>query len=194
MTADAYFIAGRMVMVCWAVFIICWLISAPFTKRTVHKLKGGVLATYRVSAILGWVLLIEARRFPYPLSLSLIPRNYGVAWVAAGLSVAGLCLCLWARVTLGRNWSADVTLKESHELIQQGPYGFVRHPIYTGMLTMFIGTVLLSGFVGGVLGVLVLFGSFWVKLKWEEKLMLQQFPNDYPAYMQRVKRLIPFLG
>ncbi len=58
---------------------------------------------------------------------------------------------------------------------------------------MFIGSAIILGYVGGLVGVLLLFGSFWIKLRLEEELMLRQFPNDYPAYMQRVKRLIPFI-
>lgn len=193
MTTDSYSIVGGIIKGCWAIFTIVWLISAFFTKRTSYKQSPGVLPSYWISAILAWILLTEARRLPYPLAVSLIPRTDSMAWTAAGLSVCGLCICLWARINLGRNWSGCVTLKESHELVQRGPYRFVRHPIYTGLLTMFIGSAIILGYVGGLVGVLLLFGSFWIKLRLEEELMLRQFPNDYPAYMQRVKRLIPFI-
>jgi protein-S-isoprenylcysteine O-methyltransferase Ste14 len=96
-------------------------------------------------------------------------------------------------VILGRNWSGVVTLKEEHELIERGPYRIVRHPIYTGMLGMFAGTAIVIGYLGGFLGLLLAFASFWLKLKREEDLMLKQFPNKYAAYQLRVKRIIPFL-
>jgi protein-S-isoprenylcysteine O-methyltransferase Ste14 len=86
-----------------------------------------------------------------------------------------------------------ITLKEGHELIERGPYHIARHPIYTGILAMFAGTAIAMGYFGGFIGLLLLFVSFWVKLKREEDLMLKHFPTKYAAYQRRVKRIIPFL-
>ena len=86
-----------------------------------------------------------------------------------------------------------MTLKEGHELVQRGPYRFVRHPIYTGMLLMFFATALVQSHLAGFIGLLLMFASFWIKLGREEGLMLQQFPERYAAYQQRVKRIIPFV-
>ena len=98
-----------------------------------------------------------------------------------------------------RRWSTFATLatlralKEGHELIERGPYRFVRHPIYTGILAMLAGTAIALGYFGGFIGFLLVFVSFWVKLKREEDLMLEHFPAKYAAYQRRVKRIIPFL-
>jgi protein-S-isoprenylcysteine O-methyltransferase Ste14 len=100
---------------------------------------------------------------------------------------------LWARATLGRNWSGTVTLKEGHELIVRGPYRLVRHPIYTGLLTMLIATVIQQGHIGGTIGFVFVFVSLLIKLGEEEQVMLKQFPDEYAAYQQRVRRLIPFV-
>jgi protein-S-isoprenylcysteine O-methyltransferase Ste14 len=86
-----------------------------------------------------------------------------------------------------------VTLKEGHELVERGPYRFVRHPIYTGILTMFFATALAQGHLAGFAGTLLMFASFWIKLRGEENLMLKQFPERYRAYQQRAKRIIPFV-
>ncbi len=86
-----------------------------------------------------------------------------------------------------------VTLKEGHELIERGPYRLVRHPIYTGLIIMFLATVIVLGHVGGIVGAVLVFVSFWIKLGEEEKIMLKQFPDQYAAYQQRVKRIIPFV-
>ena len=86
-----------------------------------------------------------------------------------------------------------MTLKEGHELVQSGPYRLVRHPIYTGMLIMFFATALVQSNLSGFVSVLLLFTSLWIKLDREERLMLQQFPERYAAYQQRVKRIIPFV-
>jgi protein-S-isoprenylcysteine O-methyltransferase Ste14 len=86
-----------------------------------------------------------------------------------------------------------VTLKEGHELMERGPYRIVRHPIYTGILTMFFATALAQGHFFGFVGALLMFVSFGIKLGDEEKLMLQQFPERYADYRRRTKRIIPFV-
>lgn len=143
--------------------------------------------------IAGWFLLARARRLTYPFNVQVIPDTGAIALVAAILCVLGLLFCLWARATIGRNWSGIVTLKENHELIIRGPYALVRHPIYTGLLAMFVATALVSGYFAGILASGIVFVSFWIKLGDEEKVMLKQFPDQYPAYQQRVKRMIPFV-
>ena len=129
----------------------------------------------------------------YPLNLRIIPRMDAIASIAVILCVAGLLFCIWARITLGRNWSGTITLKEKHELIVRGPYRFVRHPIYTGLLAMVVATVITVGHVAAIVGAVLVFLSFWIKLSTEEEVMLKQFANEYVDYQHRVKRIIPFV-
>jgi hypothetical protein len=91
------------------------------------------------------------------------------------------------------NWSATVTFKQGHELVQAGPYRFVRHPIYTGILLMILSSAIVQGRLQSWLGFLIMCAGFWIKLKQEESLMLRHFPDEYPAYRARVKALVPFL-
>ncbi len=100
---------------------------------------------------------------------------------------------IWARRTIGGNWSSVVTLKQDHELVTNGPYRYVRHPIYTAILTMFLGTAVATGQLGGFLGLALCSLSMWIKLRQEEKLMMRHFPQQYPAYRARVKALVPFV-
>jgi protein-S-isoprenylcysteine O-methyltransferase Ste14 len=190
---QAYSSATDIIRACWIVFIAIWLVAAVSTKRTVYRESQAQRLRYWLLFVIACFLLIYGRELLYPLSLRIIPRSMPVAWTAAFLCVAGLGFALWARVTLGRNWSGVVTLKEGHELVQRGPYRLVRHPIYTGMLTMFFATALVQLHVAGFVGVLLTFASFWIKLDREERLMIQQFPERYAAYQQRVKRIIPFV-
>jgi protein-S-isoprenylcysteine O-methyltransferase Ste14 len=101
-------------------------------------------------------------------------------------------LRVWARVTLGGNWSARVTLKENHELIQRGPYRLIRHPIYSGLLVMILGTVILVGQVSGFFALFICFLGFWIKSRQEEKLLSRHLPG-YHEYKARTKALVPFL-
>ncbi len=178
---------------CWLVFAAIWLLAAISTKRTVYRESHSQRLRYWTLFVVACLLLINGWQLPSPLNLRIIPRVAPVAWIAAVLCIAGLLVALWARMILGRNWSGMVTLKEGHELVERGPYRFVRHPIYTGMLAMFFATALVQRHLAGFVGVLLMFVSFWIKLGFEESLMLQQFPERYAGYQQRTKRIIPFL-
>jgi protein-S-isoprenylcysteine O-methyltransferase Ste14 len=178
---------------CWLVFVAIWVIAALSTKRTVYRESRAQRLRYWVLLVIACVLQLYGRRLPYPLSMRVLPHVALNAWAAAVLCITGLAFAIWARVTLGRNWSGVVTLKEGHELVERGPYRFVRHPIYTGIITMFFATALAQEHLSGFVGTLLMFVSFWIKLRDEEKLMLQQFPERYADYRRRAKCIIPFV-
>jgi protein-S-isoprenylcysteine O-methyltransferase Ste14 len=190
---QTYPLALNIISICWILFAVIWLVAAFATKRTVYRESRWQRLRYTIPILLGGLLLAKGHRLSAPLNHRIIPHVDALAWTGAGLCVAGLIFCICARFTIGRNWSGVVTLKGGHELITSGPYALVRHPIYTGILTMFVGTVIVLGHVAGIIGLPFVFVSFWMKLGSEEKLMLKQFPNEYAAYQQRVKRLIPFV-
>jgi len=108
------------------------------------------------------------------------------------LCCAGVAFAFWARVHLGRNWSPVPTLKEGHELITTGPYRLVRNPIYTGLLFALLGSALAYGLLYYVI-LLVFTVVFVYRVFAEDRLMMQQFPNTYPAYRQKTKALIPYV-
>ena len=108
------------------------------------------------------------------------------------MTALGIGLAIWARVFIGRNWSPRPAMKENHELVTTGPYAYVRHPIYTGILLAALGTAL-TGTVFAI-GVVVLTSIvFRSRIGKEEKIMLELFPNEYPVYQARTKRLVPFV-
>jgi protein-S-isoprenylcysteine O-methyltransferase Ste14 len=178
---------------CWILFCVIWLLAAASTKRSIYRESGAQRLRYWILLVLAFLLLTKRYRLPYPLHVRIISSTDAVQWMAAILCLLGLAFCVWARATLGRNWSGTITLKEGHELIERGPYRFVRHPIYTGLLAMFFATAIAYGHLGGFVAVVLAFASFWIKLKEEENLMLQQFPDQYRSYQQRVKCIIPFV-
>src|SRR5438094_5875888 len=178
---------------CWILFAVIWLLAAFATKKSVYQESRAQRLRYTIPILVGGFLLAKGHRLSDPLNHRVIPHVEALAWTGVVLCVAGFAFCIWARFTLGRNWSGVVTLKGGHELITNGPYALVRHPIYTGLLTMFVATVIVQGHVAGLIAVPFVLVSFWIKLRHEEKLMLQKFPNQYAAYQGRVKRLIPFI-
>ena len=185
--------ALNIISVCWILFAVIWLLAAFATKKSVYRESGAQRLRYIIPLLLGWFLLAKGHRLSDPLNHRVIPRLEALAWIGAGLCIAGLAFCVWARFTLGRNWSGVVTFKGGHELITSGPYALVRHPIYTGLLTMFVATVIVLGHIAGIIAIPFVIVSFWVKLRSEENLMLKKFPNEYAAYQRRVKRIIPFI-
>jgi protein-S-isoprenylcysteine O-methyltransferase len=127
------------------------------------------------------------------MNLVLMPRSDWVRVTGAVVCVLGLYVTIWARWTLAGNWSSDVTFKQGHELVKTGPYRFVRHPIYTGLQVMCLGSAIEIGRLRCFLAILVVGIGFWIKLKQEERLMLRHFPDEYPAYRKQVKALVPFV-
>jgi protein-S-isoprenylcysteine O-methyltransferase Ste14 len=109
------------------------------------------------------------------------------------LIVAGLLFTVWARQRLGRNWSGTVQVKQDHQLILDGPYRLVRHPIYTGLVVAFLGSAIVIGDWFALLAVLIAFGSFWRKLTLEERFMRETFGTAYEEYRARTAALIPYL-
>jgi protein-S-isoprenylcysteine O-methyltransferase Ste14 len=190
---QTYPLALNIISACWILFAVIWLLAAFATKQSVYRESRAQRLRYTIPILLGGFLLAKGRRLSDPFNHRVIPHVDALAWIGVVLCVAGLVFCIWARFTLGRNWSGVVTLKGGHELITSGPYALVRHPIYTGLLSMFVATVIVLGHVAGIIAMPFVFVSFWVKLRYEEKLMLKKFPNEYAAYQQRVRRLIPFV-
>jgi protein-S-isoprenylcysteine O-methyltransferase Ste14 len=186
-------LALNIISACWTLFAVIWLLATFATKRSVYRESRAQRLRYVIPILLGGFLLAKGHRLSDPLNHRVIPHVEALAWIGVALCVAGLAFCIWARFTLGRNWSGVVTLKGGHELITSGPYALVRHPIYTGLLTMFVATVIVLGHVAGIIAMPFVFASLWIKLRYEEKLMLKQFPEQYAAYQKRVKRIIPFI-
>ena len=175
---DVLELAGRFIALCWVVFIVVWFIAAWFAKRTVEcsgtwpRSIMWIVAILLVATRSGWMGLANG--------VSLWRATPGLAFVAAAVTAAGLSVALWARAALGRNWSGAVVLKEQHELIDRGPYALVRHPIYTGVLLMALGTVTVSGTRAGVIVFATMVAGLVVKAGREERLLASHFPELYP--------------
>jgi protein-S-isoprenylcysteine O-methyltransferase Ste14 len=190
---NSFPLALKIISGCWSLFCVIWLIAAFWTKQSVYQQRGRRLWRYTLPLAIGAYLIFKGPRLSDPLDLRIIPHVNAVAWTGVALCVGGLLFCVWARFTLGRNWSGVVTFKGGHELITRGPYAIVRHPIYTGLLLMLVGTVIVFGHVAGIIALPFVFWGLWIKLRYEERLMLQKFTAEYEAYSRRVKRLIPFV-
>jgi len=178
----------------WLVWIAYWRISAADVKPTQRHESPGSRAAHLLPLLVAAVLLwIRGDAEDGWLFHRFLARSVTLFWIGTAITAAALGFSAWARVHLGRNWSATVTVKQDHELIRTGPYSIVRHPIYTGVLFAFIGTALAIGQWRGVLAVVIVFVAFWRKLRLEERWMSETFGEEYRRYRARTKALIPFI-
>jgi protein-S-isoprenylcysteine O-methyltransferase Ste14 len=176
----------------WLAWAVYWLISSVRIKAAVRRESLASRLAHVIPLLVGAVL-IGARELPWLLlNLRLWPHSLTAYWIGLALLVAGLAFACWARVHLGRNWSGSVTVKEGHELIRSGPYAYVRHPIYTGLITAVLGTAIVSGTVRAALGLVIIALSLLGKLRTEEGFMRETFPGEYQRYSAEVPVLIPF--
>jgi len=187
------FFSSYLIPALWVAWLAGWWLAARNTKQTARHESLGSRLSYTVPLGIGVWLLIS-RRIPWPaLNARFVPLATWPYVVGVALVVVGLAFATWARVYLGRNWSASVTLKRDHELVRSGPYRWVRNPIYTGILVALAGSALARGQWSGVLAVVIAFGSFWYKARLEERVMHAAFGESYDAYRREVKSLIPFV-
>jgi protein-S-isoprenylcysteine O-methyltransferase Ste14 len=109
------------------------------------------------------------------------------------LALAGITLALWARLHLGRNWSDKVVLKVDHELIRSGPYAYLRHPIYSGVLLGVAGTAIVVGEWRGVIAFCMLLVNYSIKARREEKILSVQFGEAFELHKRDAGFLLPKL-
>ncbi|WP_337043834.1 methyltransferase family protein [Emticicia sp. 17c] len=181
--------------VLWGILMLYWAVSSLDSKATAQQEAGWKrLLYYWLPIFVSMYLLGPGEWFGHTwLRESFVPHTDFVSIVAFLLALLGLITACWARYLLGRNWSLSVQKKQDHELIRSGPYKWVRHPIYTGLLLLFTGTALLVGDYRGILAVVIMVVAFWLKLRKEEQVMAELFGEQYEAYRQQTKALIPFV-
>jgi len=178
----------------WIAFILVWGFGALRSKSSVKKQSSISRLEQSVPVIASFLLLFDRGLWPHWLRMRFFSETDSMlAWTGVLLTALGIGFAIWARTWIGANWSGTITIKDRHELIQGGPYRLVRHPIYSGMLLAYLGTVLVSGEIRGLLGFPLLVLGFGLKLRMEETFMLQQFGSAYVDYKHRVKAVVPFL-
>jgi protein-S-isoprenylcysteine O-methyltransferase Ste14 len=170
--------------IAWVVFWGYWLLSAFSAKQGSGGRRRIPLNGFTAIAVF---ILVRVLR-----SGSLVVHSPALGAVGAVVLVSGLALAVWARIHLGRNWGMPMTQKAEPELVTSGPYRFVRHPIYSGLLLGVVGTALATDFLGLVIAA-VLAGYFYYCASVEERNLVATFPTAYPAYRLGTKMIIPFV-
>jgi protein-S-isoprenylcysteine O-methyltransferase Ste14 len=170
--------------IAWVVFWIYWLASASTAKASVRGRRRFPLFGLTAVSV---IVLVQVFR-----GGGLAVHSPIVGAIGAALFACGIALAIWARVYLGSNWGMPMTERAEPELVTSGPYRFVRHPIYSGLLLAFVGTALANNVLG--LGIAVILGGYFLYAATiEERNLTKTFPTAYPAYREHTKKLIPFL-
>ena len=177
----------------WLGYLAYWWATSTDVRATDQKELAGS-RIMRLAAILGAIALLWLPAVPIPIlrDRCLPPSEYWF-WIGAGITATGFAFGIWARHHLGSNWSQAVTIKQGHELITSGPYRFVRHPIYSGLLAAFLGCAVARGEWRGLVAVGLVFAVLWRKLKLEEQWLASHFGEQYENYAGRVSALLPHL-
>jgi protein-S-isoprenylcysteine O-methyltransferase Ste14 len=174
---------SALIFAAWAAFGAYWLISALGAK------EGSFSGRRRVPVVFAGTAFVLLRVFQ---TGALAVHSPVLQVVGMILLLSGLGLAVWARIHLGRNWGMPMTRKNDPELVTSGPYRFVRHPIYSGVLLAILGTALATNtsllIAGVVLGI-----YFAYSASVEERMLTASFPAAYPSYRARTKMLIPFV-
>jgi len=182
----------RLIFWLWLGWGLYWMLAAVRNKATQRREPLLSRLAHVVPLAVGGALLAWPARRWSALSWRLWPPSPAACSIGVALVIAGLAFAIWARVHLGGNWSGTGTVKQDHELIRSGPYAYVRHPIYTGLITALLGTAIASGTVHAVIGLVIIAAAFVRKLRTEEEFMRETFPGEYQRYSAEVPALIPF--
>ena len=177
----------------WFVWWITWLAAAVWSDRAVKRPPRRSQIVYRLLAAGGAVLVFGLYRHEISAEGILWHTPNALSWLLVLIALVGLLFTWWARIHLGRLWSSSVGRKADHRVVDTGPYGLVRHPIYSGITLASIATAALRGTLAAWLGVVVMTLGWYVKARMEEEFLREELGADaYAAYERRVPMLVPF--
>ena len=184
--------AAVSIAVCWIAFVVVWGITANYNESRAPAERQrswygtGVIPVVVISTVVG--LVVPRADWQSVTFYAPWARFLGLA-----ILVAATVLTVWARFALGLMWSAVPAVKEGHQLRISGPYAISRHPIYTGLLGMVLGTMLVAGGGRWIVPFPVALILVEFKIRIEERFLTAEFPEEYPRYRARVPQLVPGL-
>jgi protein-S-isoprenylcysteine O-methyltransferase Ste14 len=176
----------------WLLGALYWIIAARSAKAVSRREPLATRLPF-LAQMLVTAVLLRAHDWNGWLGTKLVGGGWTRFWIGVVLVLLGLALAIWARHVLGDNWSATVTVKEGHELIRVGPYRSIRHPIYSGILLMILGTGLAGGHAHALLAFPIALLALWLKSRLEERWMAAEFGDRYAEYRRTSWALVPFL-
>jgi protein-S-isoprenylcysteine O-methyltransferase Ste14 len=184
-------IPGAFIAAVWIVWLVTWILAAGWSARTASHHDLGAESPSRVLTLAA-VVMILASYWPLPDAVLWI-ASPAIGWAMAGLVVLGLGFTWAARLHLGPLWSSTSAPTEDHRIVDTGPYGIVRHPVYAGLLLAAVATAIEGGRIEAIAGALALVAAISLRAKLEERFLRLDLGDEaYASYRRRVPMLIPF--
>ena len=173
----------------WTLLLLVWL-SMWFGMKRAKKLESPLEGLQHAIPVMLGFWLMFARALGW-LNIPVLSRSPAIALSGLLVTALGIGVAIYARLSLGSNWSGMVTLKAGHELIRTGLYRWIRHPIYTGILLAMVGTAMVRNHVRSWLGFGLVLASFYLKARREEGLLRQEFGEAFDAHMRETGMFLP---
>lgn len=169
----------------WIILFFYWIIEATRTRGIKNEIVG--LSKLLISGLVLYIPLL------LPNQMLIYQPNFIIRAIGLLISISGYNLCYWSRKELAQNWSGKVAIQENHQLIKSGPYKIIRHPIYSGVLVLMLGTSIIIGSWLAFIWTFFCFFGLYRKGKQEEELLMKEFGEAYNQYRKETKMLIPFV-
>lgn len=185
--------ASLLIDVMWIVLFGYWGLAATTASKASRAESHLSRGVHMAMMGFAFVLVLTDVFSVGILGQRFLPATQIATIIGLLMTACGVGLAIWARYTLGKNWSGTVTIKNEHELIRTGPYALTRHPIYTGFLLALLGSAVTVGEWRGLVGVAIMLAAYLRKIGIEENWLSQEFGERYQQYRHQVKALIPFL-
>jgi protein-S-isoprenylcysteine O-methyltransferase Ste14 len=179
--------AGRL----WQLLLVVWLVLWFGMKKAKKLERWGERAQHGLMVTLGFWLLFGGLKNWGWLNDRLVPNAPSMWITGLALTAIGVGISIWARLSLGSNWSGMVTLKNNHELVRTGLYRWIRHPIYSGILVGMVGTAMIRGHLRGWIGIAIVLAAFYFKARREERFLREEFGAGFDEHSQRTGMFLP---
>jgi protein-S-isoprenylcysteine O-methyltransferase Ste14 len=183
----------KLLALIWLAWVVSWVVAAFWSGRTRTHVATLDSWIYRLPILIGAIFLMPLTERVLGAAPLYHVGTLGT-YVLALVTVLGISFTWWARIHLGRFWSNAITHKEDHRIIDTGPYGMVRHPIYTGLIIAILATGIAVGTWTALLGALFICFGEWQKARMEEGFLSVELGQEaYRNYSRRVPMIVPFL-
>lgn len=182
---------AELVVASWLLFAAYWLLAALGAKRPAKKESAAQRFTHIAIMTIGFFLFYENEFRVGVLGRRFLPDALWIAWAGALVTLLGVLFAIWARFTIGKEWSSDVQIKQGHQLIRNGPYAHIRHPIYTGILLALCGTAVAIGEYRAILGLVLFLVGFIRKAKKEERFLAGEFGPAFEEHRRHTGFFLP---
>lgn len=181
--------AGRL----WVVLMLVWVVMMLGMKRAKKREGWAERLRYLLLLLVGTWLIFATRADFEGLNYRVLPNEQMVWGIGLALTALGVGIAIWARLSLGANWSGTVTLKKQHELVRRGLYRWIRHPIYTGIGLGMFGSAIIRGYLTGLIGAGLILLGFYIKARKEESFLREEFGAGFEEHARQTGMFLPKL-